>query len=32
MPTLLCRVNKRGEPMLSNLNLTSHMHSDGVFY
>ncbi|KAK9830878.1 hypothetical protein WJX81_001056 [Elliptochloris bilobata] len=26
------RVNRRGEPMLVNLNLTSHMHTDGVFY
>ncbi len=26
------RVNKRGEPMLSSLNLTSHLHHDGVFY
>ena len=26
------RVNKRGEPMLVNLNQTAHMHSDGVFY
>jgi len=29
---LICRVNKRGEPMLSSLNLTSHLHHDGVFY
>lgn len=26
------RVNKRGEPMLVNLNQTAHMHCDGVFY
>lgn len=26
------RVNKRGEPMLVNLNMTAHMHSDNVFY
>ncbi len=26
------RVNKRGEPMLINLNQTAHMHSDNVFY
>ena len=27
-----CRVNKRGEPMLINLNQTAHMHADGVHY
>lgn len=26
------RVNKRGEPMLINMNQTAHMHADGVFY
>ncbi|DBA80959.1 TPA: hypothetical protein ACH3X2_007175 [Trebouxia sp. C0005] len=26
------RVNKRGEPMLTNMNLTAHEHYDGVFY
>ncbi|GMH37851.1 hypothetical protein BSKO_05735 [Bryopsis sp. KO-2023] len=26
------RVNKRGEPMLTGLNWTSHMHTDNVFY
>ncbi len=40
MPSAQCRaarsparrVNKRGEPMLINLNQTAHMHSDNVFY
>jgi hypothetical protein len=32
MMGLTCRVNKRGEPMLTNLNLTSHLHHDEVFY
>ena len=27
-----CRVNKRGEPMLINLNLTAHIHANGVYY
>lgn len=26
------RVNKRGEAMLTNMNMTSHMHHDGIFY
>jgi serine/threonine-protein phosphatase PGAM5 len=25
-------INTRGEPMLKSLNLTSHLHADGVFY
>lgn len=30
---LVClRVNKRGEPMLTNMNMTSHQHYDGVYY
>jgi broad specificity phosphatase PhoE len=26
------RVNKRGEPMMTNMNMTAHMHHDSVFY
>ena len=29
---LRLRVNKRGEPMLTNMNMTSHEHYDGVYY
>lgn len=28
----LLRVNKRGEPMLTNMNMISHEHYDGVYY
>lgn len=27
-----CRSNARGDMMLSALNLTSHLHMDGVYY
>eukprot|EP00891_Asterochloris_glomerata_P008435 jgi/Astpho2/8435/Aster-x1519 len=26
------RVNKRGEPMLTSMNQTAHMHQDGIYY
>lgn len=26
------RINKRGEPMLTNMNMTAHMHHNGIFY
>ncbi|KAL3143690.1 hypothetical protein ABBQ38_002486 [Trebouxia sp. C0009 RCD-2024] len=26
------RVNKRGEVMMTNMNMTAHMHHDGIFY
>jgi serine/threonine-protein phosphatase PGAM5 len=25
-------INTRGEPMLQSLNMTSHLHVDGVYY
>ena len=27
-----CRVNKRGEAMMTNMNMTAHMHYDGIYY